>query len=370
VPDLEVSIISPEHKEVTLIDHSCPGNTKLLVMFDDKAGVPVQQCLDSGSDPVPVLPAQCLGPTYKGDEAQGNWTLKIIDSQVGDVGILNRWSIEFDCATTPQIWEDETPDIEVFSHPQLHNRDAKLLPNRDLAFPLQVQDILQIDEGEFCQVADVNVNVDISHPALHDVQIELTHGAETVMLKDLGCGALDILSVEFNDEANDLPCCRSQKSFETGAKPANSNGSVLSNFDRMSASGNWTLNVHDNYEWHEQGGVLLGWSLAITCTQPEDCPGQYDIVCGTTKSNVEKYAMCIWDADYQQYDTKCMSIDKVVNPSSKSAGDVFYGCGFCDGHVEPIKSGKRRDLVVKNKNYKSKGPKGMTSSTEHHLLRA
>jgi hypothetical protein len=74
VADLEVSIMSPENKEVTLIDRSCPGNDKLFVLFDDKSGEPVQQCLIvSGQDPEAALPAQCLSPTYEGDEAQGNW---------------------------------------------------------------------------------------------------------------------------------------------------------------------------------------------------------------------------------------------------------------------------------------------------------
>ncbi|RXP64447.1 T9SS C-terminal target domain-containing protein [Lutibacter sp. HS1-25] len=88
--DLKIMLKSPSNTEIILYQYNCGDEDNILVNFDD-AGSTTYNC--GSFIQTTVKPVQALSG-FAGENAQGNWTLKIVDNYNGDVGNLNYWSIE------------------------------------------------------------------------------------------------------------------------------------------------------------------------------------------------------------------------------------------------------------------------------------
>ena len=112
-------------------------------------------------------------------------------------------------------------------------------------------------------IEDLNLNLDISHTYVGDLDVTLISPAGTsILLYNNHCGDNDDIIFTVDDEASLLSC------------PPNdgNNHSVLtslSDFDDEEISGTWTLQVYDYYA--ADGGTLNAWSLDIVTNNVNIC---------------------------------------------------------------------------------------------------
>ena len=89
-------------------------------------------------------------------------------------------------------------------------------------------------------IADVTVEVDITHTWIGDLSVDVEHNGASVSLYDQGCGDIDNMSLQFSDAGAAINCAASTSGAATlPVQP-------LSAFDGMDASGNWTFSFQDH----------------------------------------------------------------------------------------------------------------------------
>jgi subtilisin-like proprotein convertase family protein len=92
VSDLEVQLISPANKVLRLFNHrGADGNDLHDTRFDDQAG----KTIDLATAPYAGVfrPDGGTLADLIGDDAQGTWTLRVIDGFAGGTGQLNSWGL-------------------------------------------------------------------------------------------------------------------------------------------------------------------------------------------------------------------------------------------------------------------------------------
>ena len=122
--------------------------------------------------------------------------------------------------------------------------------------------VVQIEVTEDVIISDVNLNIDITHNYISDLQIILQHPNETaVALFDRNCFDEDNLDITFDDEASSAIVCGNPTigTFQ-------SVGTSLSSFDGLSSAGTWLIGVRDFY--NGDTGLLNDYSLEICATVP------------------------------------------------------------------------------------------------------
>ncbi len=105
-------------------------------------------------------------------------------------------------------------------------------------------------------LADVNVNVEISHNYLFDLVISLiSPSGTTVILTSNSCGDLKNINATFDDEATSAFVCSGNPGISGTVRPLGS----LDVFKGESIMGEWTLQVFDTAS--SDGGTINGFSL-------------------------------------------------------------------------------------------------------------
>ncbi|MEJ1223148.1 reprolysin-like metallopeptidase [Sediminicola sp. 1XM1-17] len=106
-------------------------------------------------------------------------------------------------------------------------------------------------------IADINVNLDISHTYLEDLVITLISPAGTkVVLTSSSCGSLRNINATFDDDASPFSCMNNP-AISGVVKPLGS----LAAFNGESLFGEWTLEIRDNAP--SDGGSLNAFSLDV-----------------------------------------------------------------------------------------------------------
>ncbi|MET7029557.1 reprolysin-like metallopeptidase [Sediminicola luteus] len=106
-------------------------------------------------------------------------------------------------------------------------------------------------------VADVNINLDITHTYLEDLVISLISPAGTkVVLTSSSCGSLRNINATFDDDGSPFTCMNNP-AISGVVRPLGS----LSSFNGESLLGEWTLEIRDNAP--SDGGSLNAFSLDI-----------------------------------------------------------------------------------------------------------
>ncbi len=93
VGDLQISLISPQGTEVRLFTRrGGAGDNLSVTLFDDEAVT----AISAGVAPFngSFRPEDSLG-AFDGQRANGNWTIRIVDTTALNSGVLNSWSIDF-----------------------------------------------------------------------------------------------------------------------------------------------------------------------------------------------------------------------------------------------------------------------------------
>jgi subtilisin-like proprotein convertase family protein len=108
-------------------------------------------------------------------------------------------------------------------------------------------------------IADVNVEIKLTHPYLPDVQIELVNPQEIVVkLFDNFCGASNNkLFINYDDSGNTLSCTKTSLQAVIPAQ-------ALTAFNNLNPGGKWTLRIRDSFMGDT--GILESASLSI-CTK-------------------------------------------------------------------------------------------------------
>jgi extracellular elastinolytic metalloproteinase len=135
IGDLIVSLITPGGSEAVLHNRIGAGTHNLTRSYT--------------SEDTSALEA------LDGEEAKGNWVLKIVDLAGRDVGTLHSWSIDAGIEATSQTVREE-------------NTDALPIEDDD---PVGVSSSITIAEAGEAQA--IKIDVDITHPYIGDLRVEL-----------------------------------------------------------------------------------------------------------------------------------------------------------------------------------------------------
>lgn len=117
-----------------------------------------------------------------------------------------------------------------------------------------------IDVPEAGTIADVDVDVDITHTWVGDLLITLHHNATDVVLWAGGtCNDNDDLLVTFDDAGSPVSCAMPTIGTIT---PISAGGGNLSDFNGQDSAGLWTLTIQDTFA-AQDNGTFNNWSLTI-----------------------------------------------------------------------------------------------------------
>ncbi len=113
-----------------------------------------------------------------------------------------------------------------------------------------IYDTIHVADNEY--ISDVNINIDISHPYVRDLFVELISPAGThVVLWNHNCGNEDNLQLTFDDQGNAISC----SSLSGNVTPVES----LSAFNSEYSGGDWIIHILDNA--NPDAGTLNSWGL-------------------------------------------------------------------------------------------------------------
>lgn len=161
--------------------------------------------------------------TFHGRSVQGQWRLSVQDLAQADVGILNRWALEFTATGTPQ------GDVALEESPGTH------IPDNN---PVGIERALVTNASG--TVGSVEVSVDISHSFIADLRVSLISPAGTeLFLHDQTGGAGDNII----------------KTYTVATNPE------LGSLAGQPLKGTWRLNVSDRIA--QDIGKLNSWRVVI-----------------------------------------------------------------------------------------------------------
>jgi len=205
--DLAIRIASPLGTEVTLLGLGPATAGEIHTTFDQQGIEYAPESLPTGQQMAPQGPGALSD--FLGEAVQGDWTLLVDDSVTTDDGVLQNWSLDL-------------------LEPVLLNSSGN-----PLEFNIEVQ--------ENIAVADIEVDLQLMHPAIDQIHVTLTSPQGTVaILESFGGYAGTAIHCIYDtsgiayDEALVAEGIRMQ--------PAGS----LEAFIGESMQGIWTLKVQDN----------------------------------------------------------------------------------------------------------------------------
>jgi M6 family metalloprotease-like protein len=200
IGDLIVELVAPSGQQVSLHNRSGAGGDNLLTTYDSTT-------------------SSALAPLV-GQQAQGDWVLKVRDVAGLDIGKLNRWSLELRLSAADQV-------IQASASPALR------IPDND---PIGVSSAITISQAGAIRQAKVGIN--ISHTYIGDLRVELfAPSRKRVVLHSQLGGSQDNLIVTYETEP----------------------GSPIMPLVGESVTGIWVLQVMDLAA--QDIGVLNNWSL-------------------------------------------------------------------------------------------------------------
>jgi subtilisin-like proprotein convertase family protein len=199
----------------------------------------------------PLVPQTPLG-RFIGDDPNGVWTLTIEDTDNGDTGALNGWSLDI-------AGLEVAPPLT--STTQASTLTAAPIPDND---PNGVSKTITVT-GAKSYLWDLNLQTFITHGASGDLDVTLTHLGRTVTITT-GNGGPDV------DVFNGTKWDDSATSGVIAFTNANSNAGsatiapeeALAAFAGMNPNGAWVLKVVDHAALDT--GSLNSWNLTIQST--------------------------------------------------------------------------------------------------------
>ncbi|MBI3962351.1 MAG: proprotein convertase P-domain-containing protein [Deinococcus sp.] len=110
--DLDVILTAPNTASVSLFTSVGNSAAGFQVTLDDEATFPISHLQPDGCGGLPG-PSSCEGTfqpeppfvlsTFDGINPEGDWTLRVEDGAISDIGILNDWSLIITCIVPPAV---------------------------------------------------------------------------------------------------------------------------------------------------------------------------------------------------------------------------------------------------------------------------
>jgi subtilisin-like proprotein convertase family protein len=139
--DLSITLESPQGTIVELISNACDASEDIQVVLSDD-GDPLSCNAFSPGISGTKKPAQELS-LFNGENAQGNWILKVVDGAADDIGFLEAWSLEI-CSSEPVLAVNNYvfDDFTVFPNPSDGRFSVKFRSEETSDVEILVYDLL------------------------------------------------------------------------------------------------------------------------------------------------------------------------------------------------------------------------------------
>ncbi len=139
--DLNITLESPQGTVIDLIVNACDASEDIEVVIADD-GDPLSCNVFSPGISGTIEPIQELS-TFNGENAQGNWILKVVDGFEVDTGFLEAWSIEI-CSSEPVLGVNNYvfDDFTVFPNPSDGRFNVKFRSEETSDVEILVYDLL------------------------------------------------------------------------------------------------------------------------------------------------------------------------------------------------------------------------------------
>ncbi|GAA4031830.1 zinc-dependent metalloprotease family protein [Flavobacterium cheonhonense] len=137
VNDMTITLISPTGTQVQLVAQPCVSDSLLNInaTFDDSGTALV--CQTNPAISGTIQPFQSLS-AFNGQNMNGTWTLRVLDSFNQDGGTINSWSLRL-CSTTAVPLSVEESSISAFSlYPNPNNGDFNIQFNSTSNEPIEL----------------------------------------------------------------------------------------------------------------------------------------------------------------------------------------------------------------------------------------
>lgn len=156
--DLDISLTSPGGTTINLSsDNGSSAPNYFVTEFDDQAATSIV----AGAAPFTgsFIPEQALA-TFNGGDANGTWTLTIVDDASGDVGVLEQWSICVSDVVPANVDGDPANSLT-----DCDDNDPLAFPGNTEVFPDECGDGIDQD----CSGSDCNASVlDLTNTVSYD----------------------------------------------------------------------------------------------------------------------------------------------------------------------------------------------------------
>ncbi len=285
--DLVVTLRAPDGTTVTPINGICPGahNWNALSLIDGLPRMVGEGCQDDLDDGFRPPTGQELA-RFKGHPAQGDWTLKVVDTRAGNSGTLVGWSLLFTTTLPSPIVptpEGAAPPTDTGATPSgptetptplssERGPDGRYL-SADLDSPRAIPDndpngvTSRVIVPESFNVTTVQLlNLRVQHPDTGDLLVTLRapDGTTITPLQGVCAGSHNWNALSLIDGLPRMVGEGCQNDLDDGFRPPA--GQELARFKGHPAQGDWTLKVVDTRPGNP--GTLVGWSLLFTTTVP------------------------------------------------------------------------------------------------------
>jgi subtilisin-like proprotein convertase family protein len=277
--DVNVFLISPAGTRVELFtDIGGVQDNFTNVTLDDEASSPITSSFPPFTG---TFRPEGLLSTFDGENANGIWILEVADDAEDDDGVLNSWSLTItgkEQSTTTNSsgnfsFEDLPPGV--YNVKEVIDSGANTKVSADI--PKSIPETTsptgttsQLAVQNVGTISDVNVNLDITHPQIWQLQLFLVSptGKRVELVNNAGgissLGS-DFANVVFDDEAT-RPIATATAPFTGSYRPV----SPLTTLDGDNANGTWTLEIRDPFVdfLNPSTGVLNRWSLTFSGGTP------------------------------------------------------------------------------------------------------
>lgn len=162
--DLTITLESPEGTIVELLNRACDAREDIEAIFSDQGDELICNASNPGITGT-IKPAQEFS-VFNGENAQGNWTLKVVDGAEFDTGFLESWSLEI-CSSEAVLGVNNFvfDDFNVYPNPSNGNFKVKFNSEDTGDVDIMVYDILgrKIDHRTYKnQLNSFEENLDLS----------------------------------------------------------------------------------------------------------------------------------------------------------------------------------------------------------------
>ncbi|MBR9757642.1 MAG: T9SS type A sorting domain-containing protein [Algicola sp.] len=182
ISDLTFSLISPLGTEVVLFSDICFNEDNFNVGFDDAASSSALPC--PPTDGNLYLPESAL-TAFNGEDAQGDWTLKVVDAFNQDGGQLSSWSLEVCVAPELSVEEVEISNFSIWPNPNDGSFIIGLNNIKQNDVAVQVFDIRgrRIYNQVFSGGSEFSQEIDLEHAQSGMYVLKVSSGNSTITKK-------------------------------------------------------------------------------------------------------------------------------------------------------------------------------------------